>query len=189
MAVGWRIRKYSSLIGFLSFLDNMNTSNNDMRLIWTLVKRWWDTTNTFYFLFEEMTLTPIDFTMIMGFHYTSATMEFSPKLAKDGLGVMSLLGFPLVLEKRGEVPISYLMKHSFGSLRSDYVLIFELKAWVTLLVILTNTILENGRKSIKLDILVSLRHTDRVRDYTLASLGLLMLITILVMFLRCHFFR
>lgn len=93
-------------------------------------------------------------------------MEFLPKMANNGLCVRYLLGFSPVLEKCGEMSISYLMKHGFGSSRSYQVLILKQRAPVVVLVILVITIMANRRDSIKLDVLASFRRINRVTNYT-----------------------
>lgn len=119
-----------------------------------------------------MTITPINFTMITRFRCAGETIEFSSYLAKDFFSAWSLLGFPPILEKYGGVPISYFIKHSFRASKDNYILIPEQRTWDVILVILASTITANGRDSIKLDVLTSLRYINKVRDYAWGSLGL-----------------
>lgn len=81
-------------IGFLFFFfyDNVDMGNNDIHLVWVLVELWWDIANTFHFLIGEMTLTTIDFSMIIGLCYTGMLVEFSFDMVADGLTIKSLLG-------------------------------------------------------------------------------------------------
>lgn len=63
--------------------------------------------------------------MITRFRCTGEAVEFSSKLAEDFLNVRSLLGFPIVLEKYGRMPISYLMKYCFRVSRNNHILVPE----------------------------------------------------------------
>lgn len=87
------------------------------------------------------------------------------ELAEDRPSARSLLRFPLILEKY-RVLILYLMKQGFRSSRSDHVSILEQKARVIILVILTSIIMANRIDSIKFYVLESLKHIDKIKDYS-----------------------
>ena len=48
---------------------------NDLAQIYTLVERWWDTTNTFHMLFGEMMMTPLDFSLLTGIGFSGWKLE------------------------------------------------------------------------------------------------------------------
>ena len=52
--------------GFGGFVRLLEKHTNDLVHILALAERWWDTTNTFQLLFEEMTMIPYEFLMITG---------------------------------------------------------------------------------------------------------------------------
>lgn len=109
-------------------------------------------------------MTPMDFTMITRFQGTEEAVEFSSKLANDFLSVRFILGFPLVLEKCGGLPIPKLMEHSFGTSRNNHLFILEQRVQIVIFVILVSTIMANGRHLVKFHILASMRHINRVKD-------------------------
>ncbi|KAI8542747.1 hypothetical protein RHMOL_Rhmol08G0163500 [Rhododendron molle] len=52
--------------GFGEFIGVLTRASNDHQVVRALSERWWDTTNSFHFSFSEMTMTPLDFSMIIG---------------------------------------------------------------------------------------------------------------------------
>lgn len=139
-------------MGFFSFLNNMDISNNDMQLIKALVEWWWDNTNVFHFQFRQMKLTPTHITMITRFYCTGELVEFSHDLTSSKDSIKASLGLLTPLENYRGMYIWYLIDHFFRQLRHLHMFTADQKTQAATLIILASTILINKRDSIKFGI-------------------------------------
>ena len=78
--------------GFGHFVLLLQKSTNDLAQIQAFSERWWDTTNTFHMSFGEMTMTPLDFSMITGLRFGGRCLELIPDIHTNFDQVRELLG-------------------------------------------------------------------------------------------------
>ena len=76
--------------GFGIFVIMLQRSSNNLTQTQTLVERWWDTNNTFHFLFGEMT--PLDFSMITGLEFGGRLLRRLENIGDQPELVVELLG-------------------------------------------------------------------------------------------------
>ncbi|KDP28993.1 hypothetical protein JCGZ_19537 [Jatropha curcas] len=72
-------------------------SSNTYHPLWqALVDRWWDTTDTFHIAVEEWTVTPFEFTVLIGIRISSRSLDVDSALLTPKR-LANLLGFTLTL--------------------------------------------------------------------------------------------
>lgn len=86
-------------VGFREFISILTRASNDCQLVRALAERWWDMTNSFHFSFGEMTMTPLDFSAIMGLRVGGDPIPFDVVIGRDAGAQRLLLGHTLRIEK------------------------------------------------------------------------------------------
>ena len=79
-------------VGFGGFVRLLEKSTNDLVHVYALVERWWDSTNTFHLPFEEMTMTPYDFSMITGLKVDGDRLVMDIPFERQPALVTALIG-------------------------------------------------------------------------------------------------
>ena len=78
--------------GFGPFILLLTVVRVDRAVLTALAERWWDTTNTFHFQFEEMTVTPLDFAAITGLRVGGEPIPYDASLVLDDSALLWFLG-------------------------------------------------------------------------------------------------
>lgn len=84
--------------GFGKLLDSIPTLERDLKLLFILVERWWDTTDIVHLLIVEISSTPLDFTYITRIEVGGKLIPWDenvhqkPKFIKEMLGWVSAAG-------------------------------------------------------------------------------------------------
>ena len=89
------IKAYITIAEFGNFVLLLYRSTNDLARIYALIKRWWDTTNTFHMPFGEITITPLDFSLLTGISFGGWKLELIPNIHRRFDDVSQWLGTAL----------------------------------------------------------------------------------------------
>lgn len=99
-----RVRELVDAAGFGFFIPTLTTVKNDHAVLTALAERWQDTSNTFHFSTGEMTVTPLDFTTIIGLRVGGEPISFDLGIHKDEASLRWFLGLAPVC---GEEMVRY----------------------------------------------------------------------------------
>ncbi|KAL7204575.1 hypothetical protein ACSBR2_017616 [Camellia fascicularis] len=103
-----RVRELVDEVGFCLFCSGLAQLQASRALLGALVERWWDTTNSFHFSsMGEMTMTPYDFSMIMGLRVRGDPIPFNIDMGQWKAAWTYLLGPCLSLDKLAMVCYSW----------------------------------------------------------------------------------
>ncbi|KAI8530523.1 hypothetical protein RHMOL_Rhmol11G0066000 [Rhododendron molle] len=86
-ALPQRVRALVEEASFGPFIQLLTTVRVDHAVLTALKERWWDTTNTSHFQFEEMTMTPLDFAAITGLRVGAEPIPNDTGLVNDKAGL------------------------------------------------------------------------------------------------------
>ncbi|XP_058189282.1 protein MAINTENANCE OF MERISTEMS-like [Rhododendron vialii] len=104
-------RELVRAVGFEMFILGLNLLKIDWSLMTLLVKRWWDTTNTFHIPSAgEMMITLGDFSLLTGLRVSRAPLLVDPRLWERIGALEWFLGKVPPLHSRGHVDIYWLSK-------------------------------------------------------------------------------
>ncbi|KDP32645.1 hypothetical protein JCGZ_14861 [Jatropha curcas] len=82
--------------------------SNHKELLCALAERWWDTTNTFYFSWGKLTLTPADFSVISGIPFGIRPIElyddWRTEISPDRMVVLIGIDLPRIVESGPTTP-------------------------------------------------------------------------------------
>ena len=167
-----------SYLGYLRYLD-MGRSNHK-ELLCALAERWWDTTNTFHFSWGELTLTPVDFSVISGIPfgirpielYDDWRTEISPYRMVELIGI----DLPRIVESGSATPTlsvsrrwlslqapNIYARYKRGELAATQVARF------TLLLLFASTFWSNRKEKFNPSILKSLDNLAHLKEYDWAG--------------------
>ncbi|KDP23206.1 hypothetical protein JCGZ_00323 [Jatropha curcas] len=82
--------------------------SNHKELLCALAERWWDTTNTFHFSWGELTLTPVDFSLISGIPFGIRPIElyddWRTEISPDRMVELIGMDLPRIVESGSTTP-------------------------------------------------------------------------------------
>ncbi|KDP20646.1 hypothetical protein JCGZ_03753 [Jatropha curcas] len=141
-----------SRLGYLRHFDAGRNSHKE--LLGALAERWWDTTNTFHFSWGEMTMTPVDFSVITGIPFDL------PRIVGPGSAIpaLSVSRRWLYLQAPG-----IYARHRRGELTATQVARF------TLLLMFASTFWSNRKERFNPSILKSLENLAHLTEYDWAG--------------------
>ena len=78
--------------GFRDFMTVISPVQRSTDVLKAFAERWWATTNTFHFSFGEMTITPLDFSMLTGLPCGGKAIPFYRNIHQDPASLTRCLG-------------------------------------------------------------------------------------------------
>ena len=159
--------------GFLDFMTIALSRECYGALLKALAERWWDTTNTFHFLCGELTMTPMDLTLITGLRFGPRALEFYDDwrtLPYEHL--LGLLGFGPPYDSI-YVPCSWFREQIVALRGVEYMMIEpDQVARLMVLMILGCSFLHSRRNTVNLNILRSLEDLSVIGEYDWGGVAL-----------------
>ena len=162
---------YAAVVGFRS------PRGCGAMVVRALLEYFWDTTNTFHFAWGEMTVTPLDFSMISGLRFTDRAVGQMSDLSWTSAEVADLLG-PIVQHIRTR-PVSRGGPRS-GRSESASVLArgfdmedttAEQRVQIFILILISMTLSPDRSSRVLLCYLPSLARISEIGSYSWATLG------------------
>ena len=80
--------------GFQDFMTVISVVQRSTSVLRALAERWWATTNTFHFGFGEMTVTPLDFSMLTGLRCGGEPIPWYRDIQRAPEVISCYLGMP-----------------------------------------------------------------------------------------------
>ncbi|XP_058223136.1 protein MAINTENANCE OF MERISTEMS-like [Rhododendron vialii] len=155
--------------GFKAFDLGLNLPKIDWSLMTSLVKRWWDTTNTFHFPSAgEVTITPGDFSLLTSLRVGGAPLRIDPQLWRREGALEWFLGKMPPLHSRGRLDVSWLSKTFMKADILTQVSVEQLTR-AFLLYLLGQTLFANKDSSVHTQFLAPLRYLGAVWEFDWGS--------------------
>nr|XP_027088628.1 protein MAIN-LIKE 2-like [Coffea arabica] len=159
--------------GFGDFLSHLPVADRDRKLPVALAERWWDSTNSFHLLFEEMTLTPLDFTCITGVAVGGLPISWDYNVRENANYIKEQLGWVPAFASGGAIRVTDILsfyKDKAIDENDDVQLAHLTRAFF--LYMLGRTLLSNTAETIHLCCLPALEDVDRIGDYNWGGAGM-----------------
>ncbi|KAI8571874.1 hypothetical protein RHMOL_Rhmol01G0153700 [Rhododendron molle] len=165
-------RELVHAVGFEAFVLGLNLPKMDWSLMTSLVERWWDTTNTFHLPSAgDMTITPSDFSLLIGLRVGGASLRVDPRLWERIGALEWFLGKVPPLHSKGHIDIAWLSKTYMKADILTQVSVEQLTR-AFLLYLLGQTLFANMDSSVHTQFLAPLQHLGAIREFDWGSSAL-----------------
>ena len=79
--------------GFGAFIPTLSSTQHDHAVVTALAERWRDSTSSFHLIFDEATMTPLDFSALTGLRVGGDPIPFDSGIGRDEAALRWFLGF------------------------------------------------------------------------------------------------
>ena len=161
------------MAGFRDFMTVISPIQRSTDVLKAFAERWWATTNTFHFGFGEMTITPLDFSMLTGLPCGGTAIPFYRDIHQDPVFLTRCLGTQFaesaMLSEHISVPTLREFFRDFIYETADDI---DILARAFLLFLLGSSLLSSIDNTIHLGFLRALEDLDATSRYDWGGAGL-----------------
>lgn len=167
------VRERVHTAGFGDFMTVVSPVQRSTDVLRAFAERWWATTNTFHFSFGEMTITPLDFSMLTGLPCGGTAIPFHRDIHRDPVFLTRCLGARFAESAMFSEQISVsALREFFRDYACETADDVDILARAFLLFLLGSSLLSSVDSTIHLGFLRALEDLDVTSRYDWGGAGL-----------------